>query len=73
MMTERKPITLEDWREQPRSEMFRRVIIAVDWSRGDAEAHDDPNWMRYCDESLFPFLEVEQERSEGEERTNCLS
>ena len=64
-----KPIVEQDWREVPRSEMFRRVIVAVDCSRGDAEAHDDPEWMRYCEDVLFPFLEAERERAKREERT----
>jgi hypothetical protein len=62
MMVEKKREE-QDWREVPRAEMFERVIIAVDCARGDAEAHGDIGWMRYCDDTLFPFLEAEQERA----------
>lgn len=64
-MATEKPITEQDWRDVPRSELFDRVIVAVDCARGDAEEHGDRSWMRYCDESLFPFLEAEKERAEA--------
>jgi hypothetical protein len=62
-----KPIMQQDWREVPRSEMFERVITAVDSSRGEAEALDNPEWMRYCEHVLFPFLEAEQEKARASE------
>ncbi len=60
-----KPIREQNWREVPRVEMLRRVIVAVDCARLDAEAHGDEAWKRYCDEQLFPFLEAEQARAEA--------
>jgi hypothetical protein len=55
-MQERPP-NVRDWREIPRSEKFERVILAVDSTRGEAEALGDEATMRRCDEQLFPFLE----------------
>ncbi len=55
-MQERPPDT-QNWREIPRSEMFERVILAVDSTRGEAEALGDEATMRRCDGELFPFLE----------------
>ncbi len=67
-MTEQEKSAMEEnWREVPRSEMFGRVIAAVDCSRGDAEAHGDPAWMRYCEEQLFPFFEAEREKARASE------
>lgn len=62
-----KSIMQQDWREVSRSEMFERVITAVDSSRGEAEALGDPEWMRYCEDVLFPFLEAEQEKARASE------
>jgi hypothetical protein len=60
-----KPITeLEGWEEIPASEMFTRVITAVDAARGDAEAHGDEEYVRYCNAVLFPFLEREREKAQ---------
>ena len=52
-----------NWREVPRSEMFGRVISAVDASYGEAQENGDENWVRYCENVLFPFLEAEQEKA----------
>ncbi len=41
--------TLEHWKEVPRSEMFERVMLAVDSTRGEAEALGDVATMRCCD------------------------
>ncbi len=44
-MTENQPRPeglLSDWRAVPRSEMFRRVMLAVDSSKGEAEASGNP-------------------------------
>ena len=49
-----------DWREEPRSEMFNRVITAVDCARLEAEARGEEGFPRYVEEQLFPFLEEMQ-------------
>ncbi len=57
-------INLEvNWREVPRSEMFDRVITAVDASYTEAQSIGDENWVRVCENVLFPFLENEQEKA----------
>ncbi len=54
-----KPIMAQDWREVPRSEMFARVMVAVDCARGEAiaKAGEDAQFARYVERELFPFLE----------------
>jgi hypothetical protein len=63
-----KPVMQQDWREIPRSEMFSRVITAVDAARGDALVNGDENYVRLCDEQFFPFLEAEKEKAREAER-----
>ena len=53
-----------DWRTAPRSEMFSRVIVAVDAAAGEAVEEGDHAYVRYCEEQLFPFLETEKARAE---------
>jgi hypothetical protein len=62
----------EDWRNRPRSQMIERVILAVDCAKGEAEAGGEPglrdeDFVRRCDEELFPFLNAEYERAVREE------
>jgi hypothetical protein len=52
------------WREVPRSEMFNRVIVAVDSVRGECLERGDDNYRLYIEESLFPFLEEQKAISE---------
>ena len=54
----------QDWRELPRSEMFNRVIVAVDGARAEAEDAGDERYARYVETVLFPFLEEEQARAQ---------
>jgi hypothetical protein len=56
----------ENWRDVPRSEMFERVILAVDSTRGEAESLGDEATMRRCDEQI-EFLEDEITRAKGAE------
>jgi hypothetical protein len=59
-MTEKHENMLEqNWEELPRSEMFRRVILAVDGTRVEAQVREDDGWVRYVEGQLFPFLERE--------------
>jgi hypothetical protein len=51
----------QNWRDIPRSEMFRSVIVAVDAAKGEAVEMGDENFARRCDEQLFPFLENERD------------
>jgi hypothetical protein len=46
----------EDWREKPLSEMFEEVIRAVDCAKGECEEDGDKDFIRLCDEVIFPFL-----------------
>lgn len=58
----------KDWRTVPRSEMFRRVIVAVDGAKTEAVDAGDLQFVQYVDAVLFPFLEDEMETAEAEER-----
>jgi hypothetical protein len=53
--------------ERSRTQMFQRVLIAVDCLRGSVEAEGDAWFMEYVEEELFPFLESECERAAAEE------
>jgi hypothetical protein len=66
-MTE--PLTEQDWREVPRSEMLDRVMAAVDAGALEVMEKDgvDAWYVRYCDEQLFPFLEDEKRKAQEEE------
>jgi hypothetical protein len=67
-MTEKHENILEqDWEELPRSELFRRVILAVDGTRVEAEVRGDDGWMRYVENQLFPFLEKEMASAKFDE------
>ncbi len=52
-----------DWRDVPRSEMFARVIVAVDGAKAEAEEAGDERYVRYVEGWLFPFLEAEKEEA----------
>ncbi len=52
----------KDWRKLPRSEMFERLIVAVDGAKMEAEEVGDENYVRYVDATLFPFLEAELDK-----------
>jgi hypothetical protein len=56
-----------DWLKVPRSEMFRRVIVAVDSARSEAMELGDTWFVRHCEDVLFPFLEQELEEAEAKE------
>ncbi len=53
----------KDWRKLPRSEMFERLIVAVDGAKMEAEEVGDENYVRYVDATLFPFLEAELDKA----------
>jgi hypothetical protein len=56
-----------DWRKVPRSEMFERVIVAVDSARSEAMELGDENFVRHCEDVLFPFLVQELEEAAAKE------
>jgi hypothetical protein len=62
-----KPLTEQDWREVPRSEMFSRVLVATDCARIDAIANGETDYPRYVEEQLWPFLEAEKEAAKRQE------
>lgn len=53
----------EDWRKLPRSEMFERVIVAVEGAKDEAREAGAEHYVRYVDEVLLPFLEAELENA----------
>ncbi len=57
-----------DWRKAPRSEMFERVITAVDCGYGEAQETGDTDYVAYLDAVVYPFLEAEVERARAAER-----
>jgi hypothetical protein len=62
-----KPAMNQDREEVPRSEMFNRVIRAVDGARGEAIEKGDVRFARYVEERLFPFLQKEKFSAEVHE------
>ena len=56
-----------DWRDVPRSEMFKRVIVAVDGARAEAQEVGDERYVRHVEAQLFPFLEAEKEKARAAE------
>jgi 5-methylcytosine-specific restriction endonuclease McrA len=59
-----KSIREQDRKEVPRSEMFSRVIRAVDGARSEAITNGDVRFARHVEEELFPFLEKEKFNAE---------
>jgi hypothetical protein len=62
-----KPAMSQDWKEVPRSEMFSRVMVAVDGYRNEWQQRGDEDFVCYVDEQLFPFLKKEMFNAEVEE------
>ena len=62
-----KSMREQDREEVPRSEMFGRVIRAVDGARSEAITNGDVRFARYVEEELFPFLEKEKFSAEVNE------
>jgi hypothetical protein len=50
-----------------RTEKFGRVITAVNAACGEAQVLGDENYVRTCEEELFPFLDAEREKAAKEE------
>ena len=55
-----------------RSEQFSEVMVAVDAAKGEAIGLRDANFVRICDEQLFPFLEEEKAAAERREQLRAV-
>jgi hypothetical protein len=49
----------QDWKEVPRSEMFSRIVVALDFARSVAIERGDARRAHDVEEQLLPFIERE--------------
>ncbi len=53
--------------EGSRTDLYGRVITAVEETWARAQKHGDTHYVRRVEEELWPFLKAEQERAAEEE------
>jgi hypothetical protein len=57
----------QDWKEVPRSQMFSRIMVALDFARSVAVERGDARRAHIVEEQLFPFIEKEMFNAEVDE------